>query len=342
MAFATKGTWWRVHRANVLGQNLRGLVDAGLRWVVVGDNGLAPIILTCEAADEQANLPTFTSRTPNGSDFLTGVAYVASGALVAACGANGRIESSTDRGITWSSVAVAGTPDFYGIIGVSGDATSRFVAVGVDEIWGQDSGGTWTQRWSGSQVWRSVAHRSGLGWVAVGDNGWASHSPTGAAASWTAPFNFAIGDLQKIAVNNSYFMAIDDAGYVYRSATGFSGSWTLIKNFSQTTRTVVPLLTSGSWVAFSQGFDAWITTDDGTTWTLITPDPLRATLDAWNQGQTVMTSGYDGSLMVSYSQLQEDFESTAESQEPPPAFGANADMAGDAVRRLVGQFRSSS
>lgn len=342
MAIAARGEWWRLHRNDVGGQVLRGITNAATRWVLVGEVSGSPLIVTTETTDEQTNLPTFTSRTPGGTDPLNDVTYISSPPLVAACGDNGVIESSSDQGQNWTDITLSGTPDLYGITGFSGDATSRFITVGVNEIWGQNSGVTWSRRWSGSQTYRSVAHREVQGFVAVGDNGFAAHSPTGASGTWTAPYSMGIGHFLKIATNNSYFMAISDSGYLYRSTTGLSASWTLVRNFGTTMASIVPILTIGSWVAFSQGFDAWITTDDGDTWTQITPDLVREVTDAHSQGTRAMTCGPDGVALITYNDSQEDFVSTAVEPAPPPAFSPNDDMAGDAVRRLVTQFRSSS
>jgi hypothetical protein len=341
MAIVQKGTWWREHRTGAGGETLRGVVRAGSRWVFVGDTSLAPLIVTLDATVEEDNLPPFVTRTPAGSDFLRDVGYVATGATLAACGDNGVVESSTDQGATWSSLNVAGSPHLYGIVAKSGDALSRFVAVGVNEIWGQDNTATWTQRWSGSQTWRSVGVRVGHRWVAVGDNGWASESSTGGVGTWSAPFNFGIGNLIKCETNANYFLALSHLGYLYRSTTGVSGSWTQIHNFSETMAALVPVLTTGAWVAFSAGTKVFYSADDGDTWTRNDGDVTQGVLDAYNiSGGPAIGCGYIGSAQVSYGQVQSDPPDLTPQPETPPAFSANDDMAGDAVRRIISQFRS--
>ena len=339
MAIAQKGAWWREQRTKVGTQALRGVVNAGVRWVAVGDDSGAPLILTVETADAQDLAPAFTARSAAGTDVLNGVAYVAVGVRVAAVGDNGRIEESSNQGQTWTGQNVAGSPDFNDITSNSGDATSRFIAAGVDEIWGQDNLGSWTQRWSGSQTWRSVAYRAGAGYFAAGDGGFGSHSPSGAVGTWTAPFSMSAATVNKVRANNNLFLAAS-GNLIWKSVTGLSGSWSIASALSGTIQTVFPLATTGFWAAFDTGFGCWLSSDDGSTWVEV-PDVPGQILDGFDQNATAYAVGSGGAALVSFGQAQDDYvDPGVETQTVGPAFSPNADMAGDAVRRLVTQFRS--
>ena len=186
MATFDKGTWWRTQRLTTAAQVLRRLASATDRWVIVGEDSGSPLILTVETADFNDASPTFTARTPNGSDPLWDVAYIGTEDRVNAVGDNGRVEFSLDKGQTWSSLALPGGEDLRGIVGVSGDANSRFVAVGDGRVYGQNSSGVWSARWSGASSWLSVAHRATAGWVAVGTTGDGLYSADG--LTWGSAF----------------------------------------------------------------------------------------------------------------------------------------------------------
>lgn len=342
MATLEKGSWWRVSAVGAAADIYRATVIAPTRTIFVGENSGTPLIQTVDTADLALLAPTYTPRAPNGTDRLFGVAHISAENIVAAVGGNGRIEESTDQGLNWTSQTVALNPFLYDVVGVTGDATSRFVAVGVNKIWGQDNTGTWTERWTGSQQYFGVAWRSGAGWVAVGSSGNAAHSPTGAAASWTAPYSVHTVSLNKVRANTSYFLAVSSDGKVFRSTTGLAASWTDVSpvgggNFVA----LAPMAADNDWALLDGVGDGFITDDNGATWTANRFATAYFPQGMANTGANVVASGNNGSAFVSFAQTQEDYVAPVqEIQAPEAAFIANADMAGDSVRRLVTQFRS--
>lgn len=229
----------------------------------------------------------------------------------------------------------------YDIVGVTGDPT-RFVAVGTNVIFGQSQTSNWTTRWTGSASWSSVAYRAGAGWVVVSFTGSATQSPTALNGSFITPYSITGNVLWKVRANDSYFIAVGTNGSIFRSATGLSGSWT---DFSlaaaPTLKAITPLAADTYWVASDTDGRSWYSSDNGATWTINEPI-TRDFNDLIYAAPYALACGDYGSIYLTYEQNQADFITTATTPAPPPAFSANADMTNDAVRRLIGQFRSSS
>lgn len=340
-----KGSWYRRLRDAGSTYTSRGVTVAGPRWVIVGDNSGSPTIDTVETADLDQLAPTFTARTPNGSDQLNDVAYVATGNRVNACGLNGRLEFSTDQGQTWSSIVLAGAVDLWGIVAVDGDPLSRFIVAGTGQIHGQNSSGVYTTRYSGPRPWVDVAYRAGNGWVVISSDGYASQSADGSTGSFgtPAPHVVTTTPLVQIAANASYYIAVGNDGEVWRSATGLSGSWVeLAPNIGIDLLAITPLAADNVWAAHDANNFIWLSTNNGASWARSDYFATGEVYRIWNETTYAMAVGQRGRVHLSFDDVQEDFVSTAVEPVPPAAFGANADMAGDAVRRLIGQFRSSS
>jgi hypothetical protein len=341
MAVAKKGTWWRTSKLSPSAETLRGLAPAGTRWVFVGENTGSPRIYTVQTADFNSLSPTYTARTPNGTDPLWDVAYLSAEGIINAVGDNGRVERSSDLGDSWLSLTLSGSPDLKGMVGVTGEALSRFVAVGVNAIFGQANTGVWTSRWSGSQQWNSVAHNATVGWVAVGNNGYVTQSTTGANGSWLTKYQVGTEPLWEIDANANCFIAVGNDAKVYRSTTGLSGSWTQIAFPGRSNLRTVAHLGSNRWgiVAFD-GWN-WTSDDDGLSWqtsTYIIDDDPKGIAAETDRAAVV---GSSGGIYISFDQTQEDYVAPdIETPSAPPAFTENDDMAGDAVRRLSTQFRS--
>lgn len=340
MATAKLGTYWRTSKLEPSNEFLRGVASASTQWVFVGYQNVLPKIYTIGSSAFDTTPGVFTSRTPNGSDPLHAVDWIASEDLVFACGNNGRLEYSSDKGATWASFTVTDNPNLYGIVGVSGDANSNFIAVGVDAIWGRFSNGTWSRRWSLSQVFRDVAYLAGAGFVAVGDGGVVGQSPTGLIATWNGPYPLASTTLNTVAANNEIFMTGDSDGNVYRSETGLSGGWvqkSLVPGTAINAITSVPGTTR--WAAISADGDIFTTEDNGVNWTQADYQIADQVRYAFAGALRAGAVGDNGAIYTSNESVQADHVPV----EPEPvesAFAANDDMAGDAVRRLLSQFRS--
>lgn len=343
MVLVAKSTWWRTSKLLPATEDLRGIAATGTSWIIVGEDSGTPKIYTIPTDDTELVNPTYTARTPSGTDALYDVAHLQGENRTAACGLNGVIEYSSDKGATWNHINLGTGPDLYGITGRDGDALSKFVAAGDGEIWGANSAGTWTQRRSGPRVWRSITNRSTLGWCAVGNDGYATHSSNAVVGNWTTAYLATDVTLRDIASNDNYFMAVGNDGRVIRSATGLSGSWTQLETLtSGGLATVHQLAATGSWVIFSLSGRSWVSDDEGATWTENDYQIADQIFGLENAPDRMLSCGDNGGIYVSYDQTQENYVSTVETPTPPAAFTANADMAGDAVRRLVTQFRSGS
>lgn len=344
MATAAKGSWFKAMKTGPATETLSGVTLASTNVVFVGEDTAAPEIYTVPLSGIEDEPPTFTPRTPNGTDPLNDCAYVTTGNTVAAVGDSGRVEESTDLGLTWGSQVLSGSPDLNKVVAVDGDANSRFIAVGDQAIWGQDNVGTWSSRWTGVRFWFGVAYRSGVGWVAVGQVGNSTNSPTGLNGSWVAPFQITTSgaNFRDLGANDDVFLAVADQGDVWRSATGASGTWVNRPiTGGPALETIVPTASTGSWVAMSLTGEAWTTTDDGDTWAqtgVAIADNVQIVRPV---GTYLVATGSNGGAYLSFDFVQDDYVAPATTaQDVPPAFGANADMAGDAVRRIITQLRS--
>lgn len=340
MATAPRATWWRTSKLGPGAEVLRGTALAGDAWVFVGFNGSAPRIYTILSTDFAEDSPTFTARTPNGTDPLYGVAYISAENVVCAVGDGGRIELSFDKGASWGSFTLAANPDFRGVVGLSGSTTANFVAVGDGAIWGRNDAGTWSSRWLGSQLWHSVEYRAGAGWVAVGASGNATHSATAAASSFLAPYSVDTSTLWVVRGNDSYYLAGGTAGALFRSSTGLSGSWTqLTIDTTQSIGAIWKLGPDNDWALVTFTGEIFVSANNGATWS---KSDYVITNNVWgismgnNQGAGV---GSNGGIYYSEQQAQADHVPVA-APASPLAFSENNDMGGDAVRRLATQFRS--
>lgn len=341
MAIAKKGTWWRTSKLTPSSETLRGVTPTGTRWVFVGEDSGSPRIYTVESADFDNLSPTFTARTPNGTDPLWDVAFLSAENILNAVGDNGRVERSTDGGTTWASLVFGGTPNMKGIVGVTGEVNSRFIAVGVDTIRGQANTGLWTTRWSGSRIWNSVAYNATVGWVVVGNAGYATQSPTGASASWLTPYQIGSNPFWEIDANTNCFIAVGNLGDVYRSTTGLPGSWTRIAFPTKVNLRTVTHLGSNRWAVVAFDGTSWVSEDDGLSWAVNSRQIDDAPTGVAAETARAAVVGSNGGIYVSYDQTQEDYApGDIAPPAPPPAFSENDDMAGDAVRRLATQFSS--
>ena len=343
MVTLAKGTWWRRHRDAGATQVLRASAIASTRTIFVGNNSSSPLIVTVDTTDLAELAPTYTARTANGSDQLYGVAHIATENETVAVGNNGRVEDSQDQGLNWSSQVLSLSPPLYDVVGVSGDA-SRFVAAGFNSIWTQNQSAVWTRTWQGGQRWDSVTHMPGVGWVAVGQNGYASHSPTALNGTWLAPYQITTTGLAKVRSSGSLYMAVGQGGKIFTSATGLSGSWADRSIAVAANLNALAWLGGDSWIAIWGTYNrAWYTDDNGINWTEL-DTAFQYGMSGVDSGATyALACGGRANTFVSYDQIQADYVEPADIEPPGevgPAFSANDDMAGDAIRRLITQFRS--
>lgn len=340
MAIAQKGTWWRTSRGGAATEALVAAVIGPNRTIFVGQDAGSPRIYTAPTAQMKDDAPTYTQRTPAGSAPLFGVDYAADIDEAVAVGDSGTIETSVNQGLDWTSQTVSLSPPLYDVVAASG-AAARFAVAAFNSIWVRDAGGVWTKNWSGGQAWYGVTRKGIGGWVVVGQNGYATQSATALSGSFIAKYQITTTTLNRVRANGFWFMAVGQQGKVFRSVTGVSGSWADVSiPESADLLTLSPLDSANRWVVFDSLGYSWYTPDNGSNWAK-KPTPTAYPAGVLDNGADFAVAGGSvGSVYVSYDQAQEDFISTAAAETPPPAFNANDDMAGDAVRRLVTQFRS--
>lgn len=343
MATAQKGTWWRRLYDDLAANVLRMAAIAPTRTILVGQNSTSPLILTIDTADIEQASPTVTPRTANGSDVLYGVAHIETENVTVAVGANGRIENSTDQGLNWTSQTVSLLPALWDVVGVSGDQ-SRFVAAGHNSIWVQNQSAVWTRHWQGSQPWYGVAHKPSTGWCLVGPNGYVTTSPTALNGTFLTPFQITIYGLNKVKANSQMFMAVGGFGKIFRSETGASGSWNEVSlPGNPNLYNITPLDSDSTWAVIDTLGYIWYTENNGSTWTAIEERSLyygASGLTASSDYRYGLAMGGRANFHVTYDQEQADYVQPDDVlQTAPPALNANDDMAGDAVGRLVTQFR---
>lgn len=342
MVVAAEGTWWREARYIEGTENLWDVAAGATNWVFVGADSGAPVIYTVPAANITDLVPTFTARSASGSDPLKAVGWSNTANVFCAAGNNGRVEISTNNGVSWSGSTLSGSPNFWGVGVFAAGVGTQFLAVGNGAIWGRDNGGVWTSRWTGAEIWRSAAHKVFVGFVVVGDGGKMTYSADGSAGSFVAPFVVGSGKFFAVAAGWGYFIAVGEGGQAYRSVTGASGTWSAI-NIPTTNdlQEVAPLRAGNSWGAITIGGKSFYSTDNGVTWT-DNPVLARGTvvgLDSYPSGGAAAV-GTKGGVYVSIDQTQDDPPAEVAAPEVEPAYSANDDMAKESVRRLVTQFRS--
>lgn len=345
MITVAKGTWWRQSFDGASYQVLRLGALTPARAVFVGEengpNG-TPLIMTIDTADLAEVAPLVTTRAANGSDALYGVAYISAEDILCAVGNNGRVEVSTNQGLNWTSQSISGSA-FWDIVGVTGNQ-SRFVVAGYNSVWVQNQSAIWSENWTGSRQWYGVAYRPGAGWVVVGQTGWAIQSPTALNGSFGAQYQINSNTLYKVRANSTHFMAVGQLGRVFTSTTGLSGSWTE-SNVGESVSLfgVAPMATTDKWAVISDLGYTWYSDDNGATWT---KGPIRSleygASGLVDFGTYAFALGGRAHIHVSFDQVQADYiaPDQTDQTDPGPAYSENADMAGDAVRRLVTQFRS--
>ena len=341
MVLVPKGTWWRESATDAVTKSYLGVAIASTRTMLVGNLSGGPLIAYINTANLGDLSPTVTQVATGHSDLLVSIDYIPTPGIdeAIAVGENGRVDWTLNQGLNWNST-ILGIADLNDIAGVAPGAT-QWIAPGVNVIWGRDGFGTWTTRWTGTRPWSSVAYRASAGWVVVAQDGYATQSPTGLNGTFITPYQVAAVSFTRIRANSSYFIAIGLNGAIYRSATGLSGSWTDISiGGSSFLFGITPLAADNNWAISDLTGKSWYTSDNGTTWTenrAATPQPLNGLT---NNTVYAVGAGGSGHVYVSFDQEQADFVTTATAPVPPAAFSANDDMSGDAVRRLVTQFRS--
>lgn len=343
MVTLAKGTWWRRHRDAGATQVLRSSAIASTRTIFVGQDSTSPLIVTVDTADLGELAPTYTARTANGSDQLYGVAHIATENETVAVGNNGRVEDSQDQGLNWSSQVLSLSPPLFDVVGVSGDA-SRFVVAAFNAIWTQNQSAVWTRTWQGGQRWDSITHLPGVGWVAVGQNGYATHSPTALNGTFIAPYQITTTTLAKVRASASMYMAVGQGGKVFTSTTGLPGSWTDRSINVDANLNAVAWLGGNNWIVIWGTLNrAWYTDDNGASWTEIDTAFQYGISGVDGGASYALACGGRANTFVSFDQVQSDYvepDDITGQGEVGPAFNPNNDMAGDAVRRLVTQFRS--
>jgi len=343
MAIVVKGTWWRESNIGAALSTYRAAVIGPNRAIVVGVESGTPAIATANTADLVLSPTVWTSRTPAGTDQLYGVDYAADIDEAVAVGVNAVIETSINQGLNWTGQNLAGAADLFDVVAASG-AASRFVAGGFGVIWGRTSGGAWSTRWTGSQQWYGVAYRPGTGWAAVGLSGFVTASPSAANGSFITPYVIGGGVfLASVRANDSIFLAVGSNGAVYRSANPISGSWADVSlGESVALVAVAPLAPDNTWAIADATGRLWLSADNGSTWTEISTVVAYPLAGLANSAVSALATGGNGSVYVTYDDDQPDYV-PADTKGPGvvgPAFSANDDMAGDAVSRLITQFRS--
>ena len=345
MVSIAKGTWWRQIRRTVATESFNAVASASDWWLLVGtDGGTAPLAYRVQKS-AAIGFPIFYSGNLTGAVPLNDVDYLSNESIAFAVGDSGRMYESSDLGQNWTNYALSPANDIDGVVCVAADPNSNVIAVGNGAIWGRDTLKTFTTRWTGSQQWKSVAWRVGVGWVVVGNSGWVTQSPTGINGTFIAPYQITAQNFKRIKANSSVFMAVGSFGDVWRSATGLPASWTQLDLGTSGVFFVGTALgySDQTWVAATYDGEYWYTDDNGDSWTkagFAFPDAPR-NCDAVFES-ALMVGDY-GTAYVSFSQDQDDYvepDDITGQGEVGPAFDENNDMAGDAVRRLVTQFRS--
>lgn len=346
MVTLAKGTWWRQVRRSIATESFNAVASVSDRWVLVGTTGgAAPLIIWCLKSQMLGPVPIFYTGSAIGSVPLNDVDYLSNESIAFAVGDSGRMYESSDLGANWTNYALSPANDIDGVVCVAADPNSNVIAVGNGAIWGRDTLKTFTTRWTGSQQWKSVAYRPGAGWVVVGNSGWVTQSPSGINGTFIAPYQITAQNFKRIRSNSTHFIAVGSFGDVWRSATGLPASWTKLDLGTSGVFFIGTALgySDQTWVAATYDGEFWYTSNNGDSWTkgdFVFPDAVR-NCDAVFES-ALMVGDY-GTAYVSYTDDQADYvepDDITGQGEVGPAFNPNNDMAGDAVRRLVTQFRS--
>lgn len=346
MVTLAKGTWWRQIRRTVATEQFNAVASVSNWWVLVGTTGGATPLVYRVLKSAAIGIPIFYLGNTTGSVPLNDVDWLSNESIAFAVGDSGRMYESSDLGANWTNYALSPANNIEGVVCVAADPNSNVIAVGNGAIWGRDTLKTFTTRWTGSQQWKSVAWRVGVGWVVVGNNGWVTQSPTGINGTFVAPYQITNQNFKRVKANSSVYMAVASNGEVWRSPTGLTGTWVQLDPGAGSGVFFVgtPLgYSAQTWVAATYDGDFWYTDDNGDSWTkgdFVFPDAPR-NCDAVFES-ALMVGDY-GTAYVSYDDSQTDYVEPDDIEIPGevgPAFSANDDMAGDGIRRLITQFRS--
>lgn len=340
MAVIPVGQQWRLQRLGAATELFFGVTVISNRWVFVGETNGAPYIVTAGRAGFVTDSPSFSIRVPAGSDILRAVDFL-SGTELVAVGDNSVVETSINNGTDWSSQNLSSSPaDLLAIVGTPSVTDPKLVAVGESIIWSRSAGGTWTLRDTTPKTWVGIGWKGG--WVAVSNDGYAIQSNDG--LTWGSQYQITTQAMRAVRANDNYFIAVGYNGSIFRSATGLSGSWT---DYSIDTThdfdSIAPIGATLKWCAITRQGHFYYSGDDGATWeqtanvnTYILRDIVFDPIDKWGAA----CGNYD-QCYASAEEEQVDHV-PLDQPAPPPALTDNDDMAGDAVRRLVAQFRSST
>lgn len=279
-----RGETWTPVTSNT-GNELRGLVRNGSRFVAVGAGGT--IITSTTGATG-----TWTAQTSGVSADLYGATVTDTGAVYAV-GANGTLLYSS-AGISWVTRNSGVTSALLAIAHDARMSNIHYVAVGTDGVIRTSPDGiTWTGRTSGTTGNIRSVSCDGERWCVVGDDGYLRTSTDG--VTWTARTSRTTSGLFAVIDNR---IAVGSSGRIITSSDGgltwivrSSGTTAQLRGLSRTENSCLAVGASAVILTSQDGID-WTQIDSSTSSQLygVAYDPVNRRAVAVGQAGTVLLS----------------------------------------------------
>jgi hypothetical protein len=216
-----------------------------------------------------------TSWSPTSSGFGTANIYAGTiaGAYVSLVGQNGNTSYATKSGPTITAFTAQSTGSSQDLYSVTYGLTQTVAVGAAGQICNAITPAAWNVQTIGSNTWRSVSYRLGIGFIAVGDNGAVTTSTNGIA--WTAVQYLGSTSLKMIysAELNKFIIYGSNNVWLYNGSvftdTHLSNVWPVTSTIQS-----VSMSSVGAWTVGTGGVIAAST--DLSNW-LIFPSPFSLT-----------------------------------------------------------------
>lgn len=226
------------------------------------------------------------------------VASSADGKKLVAAVYNGKLQTSTDFGATWTE---RDTDRKWWSVASSADGTKLAAAVTSGQIYtSTDAGATWTARES-NRIWhRIVSSQDGTVLAAVASGSDSVHISTDSGVTWTARQIAASVGPQDIAIamNGARMIVGTDAGYYVSQDAGLT--WTAHDPGYTIYMGVAISARGDTQVARAHIGPMLLSHDFGITWAAANLDEGGGAVACSDDGRTIVIVAGDGTIQTSY------------------------------------------
>ena len=230
-----------------------------------------------------------------------GVTSSADGVKMAAVANNGYLHTSTDSGLTWTSLTALGQKIWYDV--ASSNDGSKLVAVadGKRIFTSIDSGANWTEQFgSNSNVqWRTVASSADGAKLIAAANQDRIYTSTDSGVTWTVRFNSGNWHGVASSADGTKLVAVENSGNIFTS-TDSGASWTArMTDQSRNWFSVASSADGTKLVASVYGGQLYTSIDSGITWTARDSSRNWRLVASSADGSQLIAAERDGLIYVS-------------------------------------------